>query len=120
MPNLLVLNTDDQPFTVESLERIFQSDNRFRDVRFNEPGGAVIEADYVDVDDSTIVGLSGTLKAVSLSGDSDAALRVALILQRHLQAPLRIIDTDYTFDLTLSDFKDVKALQTAIISSQAK
>jgi len=114
MHNILRFNSDEQPFEVEAIKRVFRSEGGFRDVRLNEPGGAVIEADYVEPQDRTIVRLSGDLETISLSGTSDAALRAALILQSHLDGPLRIIDTDYSFDLILKDFSNIEELQTAI------
>ena len=39
MQSLLLFNTDNRPFAVELIQRIFQSENGFRDVRFDEPGG---------------------------------------------------------------------------------
>jgi hypothetical protein len=119
MTNLLLLNPDDRRFESADIERIFQSNGGFRDVRLNEPGGAVIEADYVEPEDWTIVGLSGSRKSISLSGTTDAALRAALILQRNLGTPLRIIDSDYSFDLIFSDFANVEELQTAIDQARA-
>ena len=119
MHNILLFNSDERPFEVEAIERIFHLENGFRDVRFNEPGGAVVEADYVESEDWTIVRLSGNRNRISLSGTSDVALRAALILQRHLQVPLRVVDTDYSFDLVLSDFTSLEELQAAIDRAQA-
>jgi len=119
MHNIMLFNADDRPFDVASINRIFQSENGFHDVRFNEPGGAVIEADYVEPDDSTIVGLSGNRNRISLSGTSDATFHAALILQRNLETPLRIIDTEYSFDLILRDYPDAETLRAAIANAQA-
>src|SRR6266478_6657598 len=103
MQKLLLFNADNRPFAVSLIEQIFRSESGFQEVRFNEPGGAAIEADYLDGPDYTIVRLSGNRETISLSGTTDAALRAALILQRHLSASLRIIDLDYSFDLLLQD-----------------
>ena len=119
MQSLLLFRPDNQVFAVESLERIFESENGFRDVRFNEPGGALIEAIYAADQDWTIVRLSGNGETISLSGQTDAALQAALVLQGHLSAPMRIIDSDYGFDLILSDFKDIEELRTAMEDAQA-
>ena len=35
---LLFFNADDQPFHVATINRVFQMQTGFRDVRFNEPG----------------------------------------------------------------------------------
>ena len=119
MHNLLLLTSDEMPFEVAAVRQAFDSDGGFRDIRFDEPGGAAIEAEYVEPDDWTIVSLSKSLSRISLSGTSDAALRAALILQRHLATPLRIIDTDYTFDLVLRDYSSFQELRAAIDAAQA-
>ena len=119
MASLLLLNTDDRRFEMADIERVFQSNSGFRDVRFNEPGGAVIEADYVEPEDWTIVGLNGSQKSISLSGTTDAAFRAALILQRSLGIPLRIIDSEYSFDLVFSNVANEEELQTAIDKARA-
>jgi hypothetical protein len=119
MQMLLLYYPDDRLFAAESIQQVFESESGFRDVRFNEPGGALLEAIFVDDQDSTIVRLSRNRKTVSLSGQTGAALHAALIMQRHLQGPIRIIDLDYAFDLVLSDFKDIDELRTAIENAQA-
>jgi len=119
MQSLLVFNSDDRPFAVEPVAHILQSENGFRDMRFNEPGGAAIEAVYDQIDDYTIVRLTGDRETISLSGTTDAALRAVLILQRRLPGPLRIIDTDYSFDLALGGFASIEELRAAINSAHA-
>ncbi len=119
MQMLLLFNSDNRPFDVERIHDIFRSESKFHEVRFNTPGGSVIEADYIDGQDSTIVRLGDDLETVSLSGQTDAALHAALIVQSHLQSPIRIIDLDYAFDLVLSHFKDIDELRSAIDNAQA-
>jgi hypothetical protein len=119
MTNLLLLKPDDRTFEAAEIEWIFRSNSGFHDLRFNEPGGALIEADYVEPEDWTIVGLSGTRKSISLSGTSDAALRAALIVQGNFRTPLRMVDTDYSFDFLLSNFSNIEELRSAIDKAQA-
>ncbi len=118
MHSILLFNPDDRPFEVAVIERVLRSEPGFGDVRFNEPGGAYIEAEYVLGDYKTIARLSGNCGTISLSGTSDAALHAALILQSNLQAPLRMVDTDYSFDLILRDIPDIETLRTAIQNAQ--
>jgi hypothetical protein len=118
MQSILLFDPDDQPFEVAAIQRVFQSEPGFRDIRFNEPGGAAIEADYVEPEDWTIVGLSGSRTSISLSGTTDAALRAALILQRQLDRPLRMVDTDYSFDLILQNLPNVETLRNAMQNAQ--
>ncbi len=114
MHNVLLFNADGRPFDFATVKRVFQSEHGFRDVRFNEPGCDVIEADYVAANGATIVGLSGDRETISLSGTSDAALSAAIILQRHVDMPLRMVDTEYSFDLTFHDISTVEELHAAI------
>ncbi len=119
MQSLLLFNTDKRPFTVEAIQRIFKSVPGFGEIRYNTPVGTPIEANYVEDDDFTLVDLSVECDTISISGTTNAALRAALILQRHLDAPLRIIDLDYSFDLVLRNFSNVEELRAAIDEAQA-
>jgi hypothetical protein len=118
MQSILLFFPDDRPFEIAAIEQVFQSEPGFRDVRFNEPGGAVIEADYVEPEGESIVGLSKSRKSISLSGISDVTLRAVLILQKRLGSRLRMIDTNYSFDLMLQDCPNVEALWSAIQDAQ--
>jgi hypothetical protein len=114
MHNILLFNPDFRPFEFVVIKRIVQSATGFRDVRLNEPGGDVLEAQYAEPDDWTFVGLSGDRETISLSGTSDAALRAALILQQNIGTPLSMVDTEYSFDLTFYDLSNVEQLRAAI------
>jgi hypothetical protein len=119
MHNIMLFNPEYRPFDIAMVRRILQSEVGFRDVRSDEQGDDVLEAQYVEPDDWTFVGLSGSRKSISLSGTSDAALRAALILQRNIDTPLRIVDTDMSFDLILRDYLNVETLRAAITNAQA-
>lgn len=119
MQNLLIMNADEQPFNLETIQQIFESEDGFGNVRFDEAGGALIEAAYTDGQDSTFVRLSDSRKGITLTGMTDAALRAALILDQNLPSMLRIVDWDYSFDLILSDFNGVEELRSAIDMAQA-
>ena len=114
MQGLLLFSADKRSLTVEALEGVFRSDKGFGEIRYDTPAGIPIEADYADGNDFTMVELSPEGDAISISGTTDAALNAALIVQRHLQIPLRIIDLDYSFDLSLQEFTSVEQLRDAI------
>ena len=118
MNNLLLMHSGGEPFDAEALGRIFQSVQGFRDVRFDDPGGALVEADFHDSGGQTIVGLTNSRKGILLSGTSDVALRAALVLYRSLDKPLRIVDTSYSFDLSLADYSNIEELLAAIEATQ--
>ena len=120
MQSLLLFSADKRPFSVEALQGIFKSVTGFGEIRYNTPVGTPIEADYVDGDDFTMVELSPERDTISISGTTDAALKAALIVQRHLDVPVRIIDLDYSFDLSLEEFTNIEELRAAIDEEQAK
>lgn len=114
MSNILLLNSEDKPLSPHQLRSIFEQDGDFDSIRNDEPGGAIVEARYTCGGDWTFVRLNKDGSTISLSGTSGAALSAAIVLQRHLRFPLRVIDTDYTFDLQLSDYSTVAQLEEAI------
>ncbi|MGD9720777.1 MAG: hypothetical protein AB7O59_13895 [Pirellulales bacterium] len=119
MQSLLLLNFDDRPFDADVIELVFRSSGKFQDIRLNEPGGALVEADYVENGDRTTAALSASRKSIWLSGTSNAALRAALILQSHFAQSLRMVDTEYSFDFRLSEFATVEELIAAIENAPA-
>src|ERR1700682_5768148 len=103
MQRLLLFQADDREFTLSAIEGILRSHNGFHDIRFSEPGGAVVEAEYSIGHDSTLVRLNSDRKTISISGASNGALEVVLLIRQALHVPLRLIDADYSFDLPLRD-----------------
>jgi hypothetical protein len=119
MHSLLLFDTTDRPISAGTLQRIFESVEGFKQVRRNTPAGTVIEADYLDGEDFTIVGLDSKRETISISGTSGAALTAAWMLQQHFSTPLRIVDTEYSFDLVVSDFASIEQLEAAIDDARA-
>ena len=119
MHSLLLFDVYEREIPVDALQRIFQSVIGFQRVRHNTPSGTPIEADYIEGQDFTTVGLDSKRETISIRGTSGAALSAAWILQSHLDIPLRMVDTDYSFDLILSNFTNIEELQTAIDEAQA-
>jgi hypothetical protein len=114
MHNLLLFDADQRTIPVDALQRIFRSVSGFQKVRCNTPTGTPIEADYVEGQDFTTVRLNATCEAISVRGTSGAALSAAWILHRNLDIPLRMVDTEYSFDLKLADFTNLEQLEAAI------
>lgn len=120
MTSLLLLCPDDLHIDADTMLALFEDDTRFADIRRNTPTGSLVEADFRIGDDYTTARLSQNGRRISLSGTSDAALAAALVIQSHLKIVMRIIDTDYTFDLTLSDYTTLDALNAAIEEARSK
>ena len=113
MQKLHIFNPDFQPFDSEVVERAFRSCPEFTNLRFEEPGGA-LECEYIEPDDWTIIRLSGDASTISTSNTGAAALRSALLIQKSLEVPLRMVNDDYSFDLTFSDISTVEELEAAM------
>ncbi|HEV3138315.1 MAG TPA: hypothetical protein VGZ26_10430, partial [Pirellulales bacterium] len=86
----------------------------FTDLRFEEPGGALIECEYIEPNDRTIIRLSRDASTISMYHTWGAALRAALLIQKSLGIALRMVNDDYTFDLTFSDISTVEELEAAM------
>lgn len=119
MNSVLLMNPDDGTFDIKAVAQILELDEAFRDVRFDEPGGAAIEAEYVELEGRTIVRLSGSRKSISFSGTSDSAFRAALAVQKHFDRPLRMVDSDYSFDLMVEGLSNIEELRAAIEREQS-
>jgi hypothetical protein len=114
MQFLMLFNPDFTPFEPKVVERAFRSHPEFKNLRFEEPGGATIECDYIEPEDRTIIRLSGDASSISVGHTWGAALRAVLLIQKGLNLPLRVIDDDNTFDLALSEFSTVDELEAAM------
>jgi hypothetical protein len=108
MQSIFLIRVDEQRFDPQRIEAVLRADAAFLEVRLNDPAGALVEAEFIDSDGTTDVALSESAKAIFFSGTSDTDLRAALRLQSHLKTPLRIFDTEYSFDLVLSDYATSK------------
>jgi hypothetical protein len=114
MQFLLLFKADGSLFDRSELERVFRSNTHFRDVRFDTPVGDLIECEYVDADDSTLIHLGKDRESVFLNHTWGAALRAVLAIQQSLGIPMRLFNDDYTFDLTFSDISTVEELEAAM------
>lgn len=118
MDNLLLFKADDTSISAELLEQILSSVRGFTEIRRHTPAGTLVEAHYSSGDDFTTVRLNSTGKAISISSTSPAALEAAIVVQRGMPFPLRIINMSYSFDLSLQDYENVRDLEAAIDAAQ--
>jgi hypothetical protein len=114
MQSLLIFNPDFRPFEPTVVERAFRSCPEFTALRFEEPGGALLECNYIEPQDWTIIRLNRDATTISLNQTWGAALRAVLLLQKALGVPLRMVNDDFSFDLIFSDIATVEALESAM------
>ncbi len=120
MHSLLLFDVNERKMSTEALLQVFQSVAGFQRIRFDTPIGTPIGADFVDGDDFTTVDLDSARETISIRGTSGAALKAAWLIQSNLDVPLRMVDTDYSFDLVLQDFHSCAELSNAIDESRAR
>jgi hypothetical protein len=114
MHSLLLFDVDDRKIPVDELKRVFQTVPGFRQLRTDSSDGVSVEANYVDGEDFTTVELDSECETISIRGTSGAALKAAWILQAHLDYPLQMVDTDYSFDVIVRDFSSLEELSAAV------
>lgn len=83
-------------------------------LRVRKGVGSVLECEYDLEGDATLIRLKDDLETIAISGTGEASLTAALELQRRLATALRLVDSDYTFDVELQDVGSVEELRAAI------
>jgi hypothetical protein len=114
MQFLLLFNPDDSLFDVSSVERALRTCPQFTEFRLDDPFGSLIECHYKEPEDWTTIRLNGNRRSIFVNDTSDAALSAVLLIQKALGRPLRVVNDDYTFDLTFSDITTVEELEAAM------
>ncbi len=114
MQFLMLFKPDFSPFDSIAVERAFRLSNGFTELRLNEPDGAIIECEFIEPNDRTIIRLSGDSRTITIDHTWGAALSAALVVQKCLGVPLRMVNDDNTFDLTFSDISTLAELEAAI------
>lgn len=112
MQFLLLSNPDDSLFDASSVEHALRSCPQFTDFRSNDID--LIECEYNEPDDSTLIRLGHDRETISVDSIRGASLRAVLLIQKALGQPLRLCNDDYTFDLTFSDITTVEDLEAAM------
>ena len=118
MQFLLLLKADASLFDPTEVEQVFRGDAHFQDVRFNTPVDTLIECEYGEPGDWTLVKLRTDRESIYFSHTWGAALRAVLAIQHGLKVPMRVYNDDYTFDLVFSDIKTVEELEVAMENAQ--
>jgi hypothetical protein len=119
MHNLNLFDPTGHAIPADDVRSAVESDGRFGSVRRNTPTGTLVEATFNCGDAFTTARLSEDGERISLSSTSAAAPSAALVLQRHLRTPLRIVDTANSFDLMLGGYASLEDLNAAIDEARA-
>ncbi len=114
MHSLMLVDVNERPINLDALRWIFQHAPGFQTMREHTPAGIPIEAQFIDGHDFTSVAMTTNGEAIGIRGTSGAALRAAWVIKENLSTPLRIFDTEYSFDLLMSKFSTFDDLERTI------
>lgn len=114
MHGLLLFKPDHSHFDLDATRQAFSATSQFSGFRVDEPGGALLECQYIDRESRTIIWLNKDASTISTSNAGTGALRAAFLIQKALGIPLRLVDSAYSFDLTFSDVSTMEELEAAV------
>lgn len=88
-------------FDIEALRGAVDRIPGIRDVRMSGLGGAMLQAHFDGWGDTTMVRVLDDAQTVAISGTGPASFCLALEIAKRLSPPIRMIDSDYSFDVEL-------------------
>jgi hypothetical protein len=116
MSKLLIYIGENQRFDLESCVHAITTIDGVSNARRGEFIGAVFECNYTFAGRITVVRLSEDLETISVEGLGEDAAEFAMRFQQKLPLSLHAMDIDYSFNLTLSNFKNGADLSAAILA----
>lgn len=119
MHSLMLFDSTGRKISVDALRRALSSIPQCKQIRESASSGTPLQADYAEGDDFTTIYLISSHEAISIRGTSGAALSAAWAIHAKLGIPLRMVDTDYSFDLLLDQFSTLEQLSAAIDQARA-
>jgi len=89
------------------------------DIEERQGAGWIIQALLDHQNDSTIVRLAEDGESISIVGTGAASLKAVVEMLARIGPELRLVDTDYTFDVSLGGVTTMDGLQTRIGEGRA-
>jgi hypothetical protein len=119
MQLLLLFIGENQKFEQNQLKSILQKNSEVKNLKTGNFVGSILECDFSYESDFTIVRLSDDLETITISGTGDASLKIALEIQKSYPKPIRVIDSDYNFDLQLQEISSVSEFRQKILEASS-
>ncbi len=117
MDKLLIYDARQIPFDLDEVKFALNGIRAASNIRSGPNVIAAVEANYDANDEDAIIRLISTKKLIALEGTYGAILSSAMDLKAALSVQLRIIDEQYTFDISLEEIRSADELATAIESA---
>ncbi len=114
--NFFMLYIDEgKVFDREKVRELFSTISEISNIEESPDDGASLKGRYDHGGDSTIVELKDDLESIALSGAGNAGIDLAFRIQKGYPVSLHMIDSDYSFDLLISDFDNVSDLTDTVL-----
>lgn len=111
MKTLLLFIGEAEKFNLNEVAEVFPKIPNIQNLKQGDFVGSILECEFSDNNDYTIIRLSDDLETISIDGDGDASLKIALEIQKNYPQNLRLIDSNYSFDIELDKIKSVSQLR---------
>ncbi|MGL5195406.1 MAG: hypothetical protein ACRC8Y_17630 [Chroococcales cyanobacterium] len=111
MKMLLLFIGEDEKFNLIQIADILTKIPNIQNLKQGDFVGSILEGEFSEKNDFTIIRLSDDLETISIDGDGDASLKIALEIQKHYPQNLRLIDSNYSFDIELAKINSVGQLR---------
>lgn len=119
MKMLLLFIGENETFNLSQVADSLTKIPNIKNVKQGDFVGSILECEFSDKTDFTIIRLSDDLETISIDGDGDASLKIALKIQNNYPQNLRLIDSNYSFDIELAKIKSVSQLRQNIRESSS-
>ncbi len=111
MKMLLLFIGEDEKFNISQVADSLTKIPNIQNFKQGNFVGSILECEFSEKNDFTIIRLSDGLETISIDGDGEASLKIALEIQKHYPQNLRLIDSNYSFDIELAEIKSVGQLR---------
>lgn len=118
--NILILFiNDNEKFDKKKILPILQEISGTKNLKEGNFIGSIIECEYSYEDDFTLVRLSEDLETITISGMGDSSLKIALEIQKRYPTAIRVVDSDYNFELILEELESVSEFRQRILDASS-
>jgi len=117
---MLYIDEEGSRFDRHKVREAMLQSSGFRGLEERDGTGWVLQGHLDFGDDSAIVRLVDGEESISISGTGPASLKAAVEIQAGMPIPLRLLDSDYSFDLPISGILKIDELQVAIDRARAE
>ncbi|WP_449416309.1 hypothetical protein [Phormidium nigroviride] len=122
MKTLMLFISKNEQFDPQQIALMLQEIPGTNNLKEGNFVGSILECEFSDENNFSLIRLSDDLETITISGMGgmgNASLKISLEIQKRYPKPLRLIDSDYTFDLVLEKILSLSELRQKILESSS-